>query len=1005
MADTFRFAPPSVRPSWIERPRLVRALEHRYEVDVLVMAAPAGYGKTSSLGLALSANADQHLGVDLWFQCEPQDADLDVFAAGLLAAAGLPAPGTGFVGSADKVADAIVRLAPQRACLVLDDVHQIPAGSPGAALLDDLVHRLPANGHLVLAGRRVPSVRLARLRAQGRSLDVSAEDLAFDDDELDLAFPGGGHLDPAVARWPAMASLLATGSSSATVDFLLEEVAEALGGPRLASLTALSHVRTVDDGIARAASDGRHDAADLLDRLPLVLDSGAGTYQMHDLWRDALVHGELPPEAAAALGRVAEHVLDGSRYREAAELFAAASDLAGVERALRTFVTQPYMFHSATDLRQLEDLATRLLPGRPIAAMLSATRAMLDDELASADALEAAADQARAEGDRTMEGLALQYAVNLRGGVDPMRFPERLVERAAALAAEGDPFGESLHAQLSAHRARLTGQPEVGLEHLGRMNTARAMDRVQHGFALCDLGRPEEVLTAAPEDIASQEGATFMAHAIWLRGELSPELALEVGGPLTLDTESGQLPHIRVSLSAAFAFVSAAAGEDAAARTFADRALQWAPRTAGDHVRTFALLADAVCTVAERGDEEAAVRLDRMLAAVPIGPWPYRSYLYALPLIYVLHPASRAAIDRCRFGPALTTAQEAGRALVALRDDADPTLAYALPWDRPDVLRAHVLPPHLTELAAAAASEGHSDVGILLGQIPALRDHLLTASTASHGPTAAWARQRATALPVRPAYDLRIDALGPLRATRGATPIAEEPWVRRERVRQLLAFLVQHRRLPRRQVAERLWPDLPVDRAMQNLRVNLSHLQRVLQPDRGPDDEPWFVRADAEHVEVAVDGVDLDVDRFERACREARGADEAAHGLRAITGYREAADLFRGDYLADWPDAEWAEPERVRLRTLATASICRLGELLLARGEPEEATAWATRVVAMEPLLERGHRLFIRGLDGQGNRPASRQAASEVIELLAGEGLQPEVETVRLLDRLRGVAG
>jgi DNA-binding SARP family transcriptional activator len=257
-----------------------------------------------------------------------------------------------------------------------------------------------------------------------------------------------------------------------------------------------------------------------------------------------------------------------------------------------------------------------------------------------------------------------------------------------------------------------------------------------------------------------------------------------------------------------------------------------------------------------------------------------------------------------------------------------------------------------------------------------------------------------TTLPERPAHDLRVDALGPLRVSRGATAISEEPWARRERVRLLLAFLVQHRRVPRRRVAEGLWPDLPTDRAMQNLRVNLSHLQRVLQPDRETGDEPWFVRADAEHLELAVEGVDLDVERFERACRSARRADEAAEGTRAIAGYREAADLFRGDYLLDWPDAEWAEPERVRLRTLATSSICRLGELLLARGEPEEATAWATRVVGLEPLLERGHRLFVRGLDGQGNRPASRRAAADVLDRLAGEGLQPEVETVRLVERL-----
>jgi DNA-binding SARP family transcriptional activator len=1000
MADTFRFTPPAVRPNWIDRPRLTRRLDRRFELDVLVVAAPAGYGKTSALGLALAANEDQALGVDLWFQCEPQDADADVFAAGLLAAAGLPPPGGGFTGSADKVADAFLRFAPQPVCLVLDDVHKLADGSSGQALLDDLVQRLPTNAHVVLAGRRTPPVHLARLRAQGRSQDVGVDDLAFDDQEVVEACPGQEHIDPAITRWPAMAALLATGSAAATVDFLLEEVAEALGGDRLATLTALSHVRTVDDGIARAASDGTQDATDLLDQLPLVLGSGAGTYQMHDLWRDALVHGDLSDAAAAALSRVAGHLLERGDYREAAELFATAGDLGGVERTLRTFVTQPFMFHRATDLRQLAALAAEVLPGRALAEVLHATLVMLDDELASAEGLEAAAEHAREEGDGTVEALALQYAVNLRGGVDPVRFPVRLIERAASLAEAGDPYGESLDAQLGAHRARLAGEPEEALLQLNRLNPARVMDRVQIAFAMSDLGRPEEVLIPSLSEIAGHEGAAYMAQAAWLRGEVSPELALELGTPMAEESDAGQLPHVRVSVNAVLAIVAVTAGDLSAARTFADRSLRWASHTAGRHVRTFAAVADAACLLGDGDDAEAAARLDRMLGSVPMEPWPYRAYLYALPMLYVLHPPSRAAVDRCRFGPVLSVAQDAGRAVVALReaDDADP--AIALPWDRPDVLRAHVLPPHLAELAAAAAAGGQGDVGIVLTQLPALRENLLRASGVAHAPTKAWAVHRVSTLPARPAYDLRVDVLGPIRAARGATPITEEAWVRRDRVRQLLAHLVQDRRATRRRIAEQLWPDLPLERALQNLRVNLSHLQRVLQPERSPDDPPWFVRSDAEHVDVTAAGLDLDVDRFERACHDARRLDEAAQGTRAIDGYRLAASLFRGDYLADWPDAEWATAERVRLRTLATAAICRLGELLLARGEPEEATTWATTALRHEPLLERAHRLFIRGVGGQGNRAASVTATRELLVRLADEQLSPEPETIRLAEGL-----
>ena len=65
------------------------------------------------------------------------------------------------------VADAMWRRAPTAVCLVVDDVHWLAPGSPGAMWLTALVDALPANGHVLLAGRWSPAVPLARLATQG----------------------------------------------------------------------------------------------------------------------------------------------------------------------------------------------------------------------------------------------------------------------------------------------------------------------------------------------------------------------------------------------------------------------------------------------------------------------------------------------------------------------------------------------------------------------------------------------------------------------------------------------------------------------------------------------------------------------------------------------------------------------------------------------------------------------------------------------------------------------
>ena len=1006
MADTFRLLPPAVRSEWIERPRVVQVLDRRFELDVLTVVAPAGYGKTTALAQALAANDDQARGLDVWLQCSPADGDADVLGAALLVATGLPEPGAGFVGSAGRVADAVLRLAPQPVCLVLDDLHLLDPDSDGMALLDELVGCLPTNGHLLLSGRTRPPLRTARLRAGGRAEEVVADDLAFDDEEVDRVLPGVG--DPTVVRWPAMATLLGGGRDGDTVDFLLEEVVTALDEERVAVLAALAHVRTVDDDLARAASKGEYDAAELLGQLPLVHRTAVGTFQMHDLWREAFAAAHRGPAVSRALGRIAEHRQAEKLHLEAAELFAAAGDPDGVGRAAEALAIRPLMFATVGDLRQMAALASSTIPDRPITAVLRASVAMTGDERASAAAFEDAADAARAAGDVRVEAIALTNAANMHGVVNPYGFPAWLADRAGDLAEAGDPLGAALSATLRALAARAESDPERAVELLrAPAGNGVGVPRVQYAFAMCDLGRPEEVAASDDTEDAGAAGGQYLAQAIWLRGDLPPEVALEVGRSLAEPGDHRQVAHVQISTNGVLSLVAVAADDPAEARRFADRAASWTGQTGSRYVQSFIALADAATVLVEErgeaGEAAAAERLARMLDLVPVEPWPYRAYLYALPLLYLLAPRVRAPIDGCRFGSALTAAQRAGQALVALRERDDPGPAQELPWHRPNLLRAHVPPPFLGELAASAAAAGHGAVSEVLAQLPSPRENLQTATLLGHVPTASWAQARVAQLPARPDYDLHVEALGSLTMTRGGTLITDEAWSRRERVRQLLAYLLLHRRAGRRRAAEDLWPDLALDRALQNLRVNLSHLQRVLQPSREAEAPAWFVRAEADLLEVAPAGFEVDTEVFERACLDARRLDEQAKGSLAIAGYRVAAALYRGDYLQDWPDAEWAAPERVRLRALATGAICRLGELVLARGEPEEATAWATAVLRHEPLLERGHRLFVRGLAGQGNRPASVEAVRDLIRRLEAERLQPEPETVRLAESL-GVA-
>lgn len=974
-------------------------------MSLTMVVAPAGYGKTAALAQAVQATIDDPASVDVWLRCDPADNCARVLATSLSASvdAALGRPVGEPATDLTALAELVTSLAPADVCVILDDVHVLVEPH----LIDELLASLPANAHLVLAGRTRPRVDLVRHELAGSVMRITQDDLAFDDLELgELLGEVRGSFDP-VSRWPAIVALELGSGVAGPIDYLLTEVAAGVDGAHRGALFALAHLDEVDDPAALAATEGKLDAEQLLADLPLVHRSDNGTFRLHDLWRDSLAADRLADDVRSALARVASQRLTSDPV-EAAALFARAGATDDVERALVTTAARPLVTASVEDLRRIGAIAAGL-DDRPIARLVAASVVHTGDEVTSAERFAEVRRLARQAGDRTVEALALLHEFNMRWVSDPSSVPAELVRRAHQLAPDQHP-ARIVTATAGVLDALRDGEPDAArrsLDDLTPLSTEFA--NVYHAFGLLDLGRPE--LVSMPDDGGSITstavglGGQHVAHALWLRGAIDPVSALQFGRTLGAVSDEQQVPHVCVSTNAVLALVALAAGETAVAREHADRAGRKAASTASITARTFARVADAVVAVEEEGDDEAARRLADVLGDVPISAWPPRPYLSALTSVYVLAPSSRPTLDRIRLGPALSTAVAAGRALVALRDHRDATASAGLPWLNPLVLRAHVVPSHLTELAAAAAASGIDDAARLLEEIPRPRQHLIdVVARSGHERTNAWAMARIRELPARPPFELELDVLGSMTLRRDGVEVIDPDWSSRTRVRQLLAYLVHHRRVLRRRLVDDLWPELDATKSLQNLRVNLAHLQRVLQPERERSEPPWFVRATDQAITVVTDGLSIDVDRLEELHRRARQLDGSGRSTEAVTSYRDALALDRGEYLEELPDAPWAEVERARVHALTLAARCRVGELLLAKGEPEEAVAFATDALRIEPLHERAVRLLVEGLCAQGDRAAARRALQHALGQLATQGMRPEPASLKAAERLGLIA-
>ena len=184
---------PPTRPGSVRRASLIGRLAGEVSRPVVSVVAPAGYGKTTLLaqwaehgGQAFAwvsvGEADNDPKVLLRYVAEALNAvepiDRRVFDALASPASSVPGSVVPRLGHAFSSMSAPV-------VLVLDDVHLVH-NSECRAALSVLADHVVAGSRLAFAGRDQPPVRVARLRAEGKVLEIGAADLSLTREEASL---------------------------------------------------------------------------------------------------------------------------------------------------------------------------------------------------------------------------------------------------------------------------------------------------------------------------------------------------------------------------------------------------------------------------------------------------------------------------------------------------------------------------------------------------------------------------------------------------------------------------------------------------------------------------------------------------------------------------------------------------------------------------------------------------------------------------------------------------
>jgi len=144
---------------------------------------------------------------------------------------------------------------------------------------------------------------------------------------------------------------------------------------------------------------------------------------------------------------------------------------------------------------------------------------------------------------------------------------------------------------------------------------------------------------------------------------------------------------------------------------------------------------------------------------------------------------------------------------------------------------------------------------------------------------------------------------------------------------------------------------------------------------------------------LSVDSDDIDVREFERLAQEGRRALAADQLPQAEASLVAALALWRGEPLADAPDAPSARALVLRLAELRLGAIEDLLETRLHLGEQQAVVAELREMVARHPLRERPQGLLLRALAAAGEPAQALAAYAQFRERLADElGAEPSAE-------------
>lgn len=371
--------PRPTRADLVARPRITKLLDDGLSASLILVSAPAGFGKTTLLAEWLKNRPNG----SCWLSLDAADNDPARFWAhvilslqairdelGETALAQLRSPQPPPMELILPSLLEEIESFHDRGILILDDYHAITSTAVNGTLAY-LLENLPPDIHLVISTRSDPPIPIAKLRSRGQVVEIRSDELRFTPEEaatflnrtmgLALSSEQVAALDERTEGWVAglqMAALSMRGRDAERVDgfirafagthrFIMDYLLEEVLARESQEIQAFLLQTAILDRLAGPLCDavtGASYGQEMLERLErrnlfvVPLDDDRTWYRYHHLFADLLrtqLQISLGDQGVARLHlRASEWYEQNGSILEAIDHSSLASDLTRVERLI-----------------------------------------------------------------------------------------------------------------------------------------------------------------------------------------------------------------------------------------------------------------------------------------------------------------------------------------------------------------------------------------------------------------------------------------------------------------------------------------------------------------------------------------------------------------------------------------------------------------------------------------------------------------------------------------------